>query len=109
MADPALLSLLIDWLGPDAVEILRPEPWMRDASCREHPEVDWFPSRGESHAAAVAVCAECLVRVECDAYAAAASPSLAGIWGGKAQRTRLAEARRKRRAARAAQTPPEAA
>lgn len=111
VADPALLSLLIDWLGPDAVEIFRPEPWMRDAACREHPEVDWFPTRGDTATAALAICAGCLVRDECGAYAEAAPTSLSGIWGGKAHRTRLSERRRRRRATRqpTTSTPPEAA
>jgi len=39
--------------------------WMRDALCLEHPEVSWFPDRGEPSAAAVAICAGCLVRQEC--------------------------------------------
>ena len=40
-------------------------PWDRDALCREHPEVNFYPGRGESSEPAKAVCRECLVKREC--------------------------------------------
>jgi hypothetical protein len=43
---------------------IRP-PWVADAACREHLEVDFFPQRGEFPDAARAVCSGCLVRREC--------------------------------------------
>ena len=43
--------------------------WMRDALCREHPEVDFFPDRGQSLEPARAVCGGCMVRGECLVYA----------------------------------------
>jgi WhiB family redox-sensing transcriptional regulator len=47
---------------------LRP-PWMRDAACREHPEVSFYAELGESLEPARAVCAGCLVRDECLGHA----------------------------------------
>jgi hypothetical protein len=35
--------------------------WMKDALCREHPEISFFPEPGEDLRAAKAVCARCLV------------------------------------------------
>jgi WhiB family redox-sensing transcriptional regulator len=66
-------------------QIRRPG-WMRDALCREHPEVDFFPTRGQSTAPAKAVCASCLVRAECATYAV--EHDEAGIWGGTSERGR---------------------
>jgi len=34
--------------------------WHADAACLEHPEVNFFPGRGESLAPAKAICAGCL-------------------------------------------------
>lgn len=62
--------------------------WASDAACREHPEVNFFPERGESTVAAKLVCAGCLVRAECQAYAETLGPKLVGIWGGLSQRER---------------------
>jgi len=57
--------------------------FMSDAACREHPEISWFPERGDDVRPAKAVCAACLVQAECAAYAATfALNDLQGIWGG---------------------------
>jgi len=69
--------------------------WHRDASCKEHPELTWFPERGEDLTAAKAVCCGCLVVGECRSWALAQGPGLEGIWGGLSGQER----RRRRRAA----------
>jgi WhiB family redox-sensing transcriptional regulator len=58
--------------------IARPA-WHADAACKEHPEVDFFPGRGQDVRLAQLVCAGCLVRDECTA---AGADELHGIWGG---------------------------
>jgi len=65
------------------------QPWWADALCREHPELAWFPGRGEPNAPAKAVCARCLVRDEC--LADALAHDLEGVRGGTstAERRRL--------------------
>ena len=78
----------------DAVAVLTRRPaWHADALCREHPEIDFFPVRGESVEAAKAVCARCLVRDECLATALAMCDSgldgAVGIWGGTSQQERV--------------------
>ncbi len=37
--------------------LLERPAWHADAACREHPEVDWFPERGDDQGPAKAVCA----------------------------------------------------
>ncbi|HEY5012157.1 MAG TPA: WhiB family transcriptional regulator [Acidimicrobiia bacterium] len=54
--------------------------WAADGLCQEYPAVSWFPTRGDSGAAARAVCRRCMVQVECVAFALA-NPDLHGIWG----------------------------
>lgn len=81
-------------LGWPLIE-LTSEAWMADAACHEHPEVNWFPTRGQSAEPARRVCATCLVREECLDYAVrqgslARGVKLAGVWGG----TTLPERRR---------------
>jgi WhiB family redox-sensing transcriptional regulator len=56
--------------------------WMADAACKEHPEVSFFPDRYQPAGPALAVCAACLVRDECRAYALDQEVALAGVWGG---------------------------
>lgn len=65
----------------------RPE-WQRDALCAEYPLEWWFPDRGATTADAKAVCARCVVRNECRAFALEAPDALAGVWGGTSQRER---------------------
>ena len=77
-----------------AAMLARPE-WHRRAACRGQGTDDHFPVRGAQTIAAKAVCAGCVVRSECLAYALADS-NLVGIWGGTSERER----RRMRRDAR---------
>lgn len=84
-----------DEAGPAAVGMVglvalldRHRPaWQADAACLEHPDVTFFPERGESLAPARAVCAGCLVSGECAAYAVAIGAS-AGVWAGVAVASR---------------------
>lgn len=71
-----------------AAALLDPQPWAADAACREHPELDWFPQRGTTLGPQKAVCATCLVRAECLAYALAQGHSVPGVWGGTSDRER---------------------
>jgi len=72
----------------DEVYALLARPaWHADAACREHPEIDFFPSRGQSTASAKKVCAGCLVREEC-LGAAMHWREKHGIWGGLSERER---------------------
>ena len=50
-------------------ELIHRPLWHADALCREHPEINWFPGKGEANRAARAVCARCPVREECLAFA----------------------------------------
>jgi hypothetical protein len=54
--------------------------WMADGACREHPEVNFIPSRGMSSQPAKDVCSSCLVRDECLAYAMD-NADLQVVWG----------------------------
>jgi hypothetical protein len=72
----------------DLIDLVHRPEWMRDALCREHPEVNFFPAVGESAAAAKAVCADCLAYVDCHAYALAQGLTLAGVWAGMSARDR---------------------
>lgn len=69
----------------DLAELLGRPAWHRDALCAEYAEhADWwFPRRGDLDALdqARAVCARCLVRAECAAYAIDHAIDH-GIWGG---------------------------
>lgn len=82
---------------PVGMRYMKPS-WMRDALCLEHPEVSFFPGRGESVAPAKGVCSSCIVRDECLAYALDIGWTVFGIWGGtsESERKRL---RRQRPAA----------
>lgn len=60
--------------------------WQRDAACKEHPEVNFFPEKGEDVRPALAVCRGCLVVDECRAWAV--ENYEAGIWGGTSGRQR---------------------
>lgn len=68
--------------------LLDPETWKLDGACREHPELNWMPERGEATTAQLAVCAGCLVRAECLAYVRRTEPQMPGIWGGTTARER---------------------
>lgn len=68
--------------GPSLLAALaRARPaWHADGACLEHPELDWFAGRAADQAEAVAVCAGCLVRDECLAFAMDNREQ--GVWGG---------------------------
>ena len=68
--------------------LVRPA-WHADAACREHPEVNFFPGRGEPVAPAKAICSGCLVRGEC-ADAVGLSYDTYGVWGGRTEYERKA-------------------
>lgn len=55
-ADPTLTDLL---------GLIRRPAWMRDALCREYPQVSWFPEVGQNPGPAKAICARCAVAFEC--------------------------------------------
>jgi excisionase family DNA binding protein len=61
-----------------------PRPlWMRDALCHEHPEISWFPVNGPlvDYDGPKSMCSQCLVRLDCLAYALENRIDY-GIWGG---------------------------
>ena len=75
--------------------------WFADANCKEHPEVEWHPGRGQSAAPAIAVCRQCLVVEPCLAWAMT-DPQLFGVLGAtsyKARRPRHASDRKEEPAA----------
>jgi WhiB family redox-sensing transcriptional regulator len=88
---PAVVALADEVLATAMVRLLRIlgqlEPWQRDALCREHPEVEFFPERGASTREAKALCARCLVRDDCLAFALEAGIKH-GVWGGMSERER---------------------
>ena len=89
-----LLEGMMYGLGVPPSSARRPA-WMADAACLEHPEVEFIPanpSTEQNADEARAICARCLCREECLAYALA-DPGLLGIWGG----TTTAERRTMRR------------
>jgi hypothetical protein len=86
---PLLLAVL--------AELDRQELWRRDAGRREHPELEWFPPRGQNAEAQRPVCAGCPVPTECFEYAlrqCSDGAHLPGVSGGKTYRDRR-EARRR--------------
>jgi WhiB family redox-sensing transcriptional regulator len=78
------------------------EDWMRDALCKAHPEVSFFPARVEPAAKAKAICSRCSAREDCLQYALALGDRLDGIWGGTSryQRQQMLRARAPRRSQR---------
>lgn len=60
---------------------------MRRAACRGMPPARFYPPPGTDTAAALAVCARCPVRVECDQHAEATGEEY-GIWGGRPETDR---------------------
>lgn len=61
--------------------------WHRRAACRGMGTDAFFPNRGESSAAAVAVCEGCEVRSEC-LDAALERADTHGVWAGTSARGR---------------------
>ncbi len=82
------------------VALWRPQPWMADAACKEHDRDVFFPHRGQNDklAEAKAVCAGCLVRLDCLGYAIDNDEKF-GIWGGRSERERRRMRRARRQAA----------
>jgi WhiB family redox-sensing transcriptional regulator len=76
----------------DALELRVRPRWMRDAACREHPEVNFHPERGERTEPAKAICRKCLVREVCLEHALEHREHQ-GIWGGLSPKERRAIAR----------------
>jgi hypothetical protein len=70
---------------PSLDQLMHRPTWMADAACREHPELSWYPERGEDVRAQKAICACCLVRDEC---AEAGVRERHGIWAGESARNR---------------------
>ena len=71
---------------PDVAALLRYRPaWQADALCREYPEVNFFPQRGEDLGPAKQVCARCTVADECREFARA-NGERDGVWGGETGR-----------------------
>lgn len=73
------------------------ETWMPDGSCVEVEDPDiFFPNRDTEKKVplAKAICAGCVVRVECLDYALR-TPGCIGIWGGTTN-TERADLRRRR-------------
>lgn len=87
----------------ELLDLLRRPGWMADAACKEHPELSWFVERGQTleAEAAKAVCADCLVRVECLEYANAHEENgwRYGLWGGRSPNERNQAARAAKTAA----------
>lgn len=83
----ALAAVMAAAPGPVPVATPGRPDWMADAACREHPEVDFFPTPGKPLAPARRVCAGCLVRDECLAYAL--GTDVDGVWGGTSRMQRL--------------------
>lgn len=63
------------------------EEWMGEALCKEHPEVQYFPIRGENPQPAVDICRECPVIEECLDYSLR-NKERWGILGGRTARER---------------------
>jgi WhiB family redox-sensing transcriptional regulator len=62
--------------------------WWAQAACRKAPLEVFFPPDARSSRAAKAICATCVVRVECLDYAMCADPPLKGIFGGTTEQER---------------------
>ncbi|HEX9259817.1 MAG TPA: WhiB family transcriptional regulator [Acidimicrobiales bacterium] len=65
---------------PSLDELAHRPAWQRDADCREHPGLSWFEHADAD--ACAAICARCLVRVECGATANANGERF-GVWAGE--------------------------
>ena len=76
----------------DRLGHLRPR-FHADANCREHPDVSFFPERGESAEPALQVCARCIVRTECLEWALADPALDFGVLGGQTAPARKAARR----------------
>jgi WhiB family redox-sensing transcriptional regulator len=61
--------------------------WMRAAACRGMPLARFYPPPGAPADDALAVCARCPVRYECDRHAVETGEDY-GIWGGRLETDR---------------------
>lgn len=71
--------------------------WQEAAACRGLDTEMFFPGRGESIAAAKAICNGCPVKIQCAGFAMDTRQRF-GVWGGSSERER----RRQRSARRTA-------
>ena len=82
----------------EVVESLVGRPtWHQWAACRGADPSLFFPDRGKSAKLALALCAECPVRLQCQEEALS-DPVISGVWGGTTPRDRK-QLRRRRGAA----------
>ncbi len=70
----------------DLVRLLAPPPgldlsWQEEALCAQTDPEAFYPTKGQSPQAALAVCSRCPVRAACLEYALAAGERY-GVWGG---------------------------
>lgn len=79
----------------DLLQAVR-EPWMAAAACHGVDPELFHPGRGESQDEALAICAECSVRLECLEHALAHHE--VGVWGGTSDRARKRMLAQRRRA-----------
>ena len=75
---------------------IRPAPWADDAACASTSPDVFFPDKGESSAAAKAICHTCPVIGACYAATQEIKPQF-GIWAGMSVR-QLTAARKQERA-----------
>jgi len=75
--------------GMSSSDLLGRPAWQTRAACRGMGTGGWFPERGQDLRPALAICAGCPVRAECQDYARSLFVPY-GIWGGQSnnQRTR---------------------
>lgn len=71
--------------GPSFLELIARPAWHADALCKEYPQVSFFPEQGGDTATPKAICARCIVRLDC---AEASVGEKHGIWAGTAPGTR---------------------
>jgi hypothetical protein len=75
--EPTAESELLELLAP----LFARPAWQADAACREHPEVNFFPTTDADPRPALAICSTCAVRDECAAFARSFEAEV-GVWGG---------------------------
>ena len=63
------------------------QPWRMRAACRDEDPALFFPEPGGTATAAKRICADCLVKAECLAFAVA-SGERHGVFGGLSERER---------------------
>ena len=81
--DRKVLQALMTGADLEALVLLPGRPaWWADAACREQPEVNFFPTQGESAAPAKAICAGCPAGDACLAFAVKEHLDF-GVWGGQ--------------------------